>query len=333
MPGKKNLIAFVLLAISLAFAFPAHAQGQAPALKKVVFAEAARGEGWLPIYLAQALGFFKEEGLDPQFVTYKDGPLALMGLVNGDAQFCIIGFEPVLMAFDKGQQSKVLLSTLSSQPYMFAAREGIDSLADFKGKKVFAGMAGSAPYYFAKTVLRGAGLDPDKDVTFVSLEYGAEIAALGRGDIDGAYVRSTRAALLDQVKAKALVDTTDQEQHARVYGSKRYEAMVVQVTEAFVKKDPQAVQAFCNAVAKAMAWQAAHGDAEVAAAVAPFFPGVNIDAAMIATLRRCLSPDGRFTPEGYQAVVDFCLKNGVIKKPIPMDAVVEKDFMAKASGK
>ena len=54
-------------------------------LTRVVLAEATRSEGWLPIYLAKELGYFKEEGLDPELVTYKDGPLALMGLLNGDA--------------------------------------------------------------------------------------------------------------------------------------------------------------------------------------------------------------------------------------------------------
>ena len=35
-------------------------------------------------------------------------------------------------------------------------------------------------------------------MTFASLEYGAEITAMAKGDIDGAYVRATR---IPQVKA------------------------------------------------------------------------------------------------------------------------------------
>ncbi len=50
------------------------------------------------------------------------------------------------MAFEKGQSSKVILTTLNSQPYMFVGRHGIKSITEMKGKAVFGGMPGSAPY-------------------------------------------------------------------------------------------------------------------------------------------------------------------------------------------
>ncbi|MEE4353690.1 MAG: ABC transporter substrate-binding protein [Desulfatiglans sp.] len=320
----------VFMALVATALSPADASGKKERLTKIVLAEAVRGEGWLPVYLAQELGYFEEEGLSPQFVTYKDGPLALMGLLSGNAQFCIIGFEPVLMAFEKGQDSKVLFTTLNSQPYTFVSRPGLTRAEEFKGKVVFAGMPGSAPYYFVKTVLKKAGLNPDKDVTFASMEYGAEIVAMDQGDIDGAYVRATRLPQVEAINGNVLLDATDPEKHKQVYGSERYEAMVVQVTDEYIKKHPEIVQHFCNAVYKAMLWQAAHSDAEVASSVAPLFPGRNIDAQLISVLRRCLSPDGQFTSDGYNAVTDFCLKNGVIKTAPPMSAMVDQTFMETA---
>ena len=64
---KTGLILGLLLLImvagaSAAFAADTKSQG---ALTKVVLAEATRSEGWLPVYLAKELGYFKEEGLDP----------------------------------------------------------------------------------------------------------------------------------------------------------------------------------------------------------------------------------------------------------------------------
>lgn len=332
MRCKPIALTLVLMTALCAWAALANGQTAQPPKEpvKIVVAEATRGEGWLPVYLAKELGYFKDQGLDVTFVTYKDGPLALMGLLNGDAQFCIIGFEPVLMAYEKGQESKVILTTLTSQPYLFASRPGLTSLGEFKGKVVFGGMPGSAPYFFVKTALRNAGLNPDKDVTFASLEYGAELAALTKGDIDGAFVRATREPQVLEAGAHILVNATDPEQHRAIYGSDRYEAMNVQVTDAYIKEHPEVVQAFANAVFKAMAWQGAHSDAEVAQAVSPLFPGRNIDAQLIAILRRCLSPDGLFTEDGYKAVVDFCMKNGVLKTAPPMKSMVDQSFMEKA---
>lgn len=322
---RQKQMACVLFALSFCL-FLATAQ----AGTKVIFAEAVRGEGWLPIYLAQELGYFEEEGLTPEFVTYKDGPLAQMGLLNGDAQFCIIGFEPVLMAFDKGQKSKAILTTLNSQPYTLVSRPGISQITDLKGKVVFGGMPGSAPYYFVKTALRNAGLNPDKDVTFASLEYGAELVAMSKGDLDAGYVRATRFKQIEEIDGNILIDATDPAQHKGIYGSERYEAMIVQVTDEFISEHPELVQGFANAVYRAIVWQDSHSDEEVAKKIEPLFPGRNIDAGIIKVLRRCLSSTGQFSEDGYRAVVDFCMTNGVIKNDIPMDAIIDQSFISKA---
>ena len=108
-----------------------------------------------------------------------------------------------------------------------------------------------------------------------------------------------------------LVDATDPAQHKKVYGSEKYEAMAVQVSDSYIKQHPEVIQAFANAVSEAMVWQAAHSDEEVARMVSPLFPGRNIDAQLIKALRRCLSPDGLFTEEGYGAVVGFCRENRI----------------------
>ncbi|WP_031482398.1 ABC transporter substrate-binding protein [Maridesulfovibrio frigidus] len=330
--SKISFVVVIMLTMFLSMSVCAKASNteKPKELTKVVFAEAVRGEGWLPIYLAQELGYFKDEGIDPKFVTFRDGPVALMSLLNGDAQFCIIGFEPVLMAFDKGEESKVILTTLDSQPYTFVSRSGLKDIKDFKGKVVFGGMAGSAPYYFVKTALRNAGIDPDKEVTFANLNYGAELVAMSKGDLDGGYVRATRFVQVDEIGGNVLVDATDPAQHKKIYGSELFQATVVQVSDEYIKEHPEVVQGFTNAVYKAIKWQNAHSDAEVAKVVSPFFPGRNIDAPLIKVLRRCLSEDGQFSEEGYRAVVDFCIANGVIKKDIPMSASVDQTFIKKA---
>lgn len=328
---RSSIRAYMVAALTVAIMIGAATGAQAnKELTKVVFAECARSEGWLPVHLAQTLGFFEEEGLDPEFITYKDGPLALMGLLNGDAEFCIIGFEPVLMAYEKGQSSKVIMTTLDSQPYTFVSRPELTSAADFKGKVVFAGMPGSAPYFFVKTILRNAGVDPDKEVTFASLEYGAELVAINRGQIDGAYVRATRFKQIEEMGGRIILDATIPAKHKEVYGSEKYQAMSVQVRDDYIKEHPEIVQAFSNAVYKGILWQMSHSDEEIAKAVAPMFPGRNIDAGLISVLRKCWSTDGLYTEEGYNSVIDFCVANGVIKTHIPMRETVDNSFMEKA---
>ena len=79
-------------------------------LEKIVFTEDVRGYHWAPAYLAQALGYFKEEGLDAEFQTIKGGD-ATAPVLSGDAQFCLKGVETSLMVNEGGQGMKILLST------------------------------------------------------------------------------------------------------------------------------------------------------------------------------------------------------------------------------
>ena len=64
-------------------------------LEKIVFTEDVRGYHWAPAYLAQTLGYFKEEGLDAEFQTIKGGD-ATAPVLSGDAQFCLKGVETSL---------------------------------------------------------------------------------------------------------------------------------------------------------------------------------------------------------------------------------------------
>src|SRR5699024_5196794 len=89
-------------------------------LEKIIISE-MRGESWLPVYVAEMLGYFKVEGLETEFVVYKDRPIAFQGMHAGDSQFCMLSTEPVLRAFEEGLESKIIIPTVKSKQYMFAS--------------------------------------------------------------------------------------------------------------------------------------------------------------------------------------------------------------------
>lgn len=154
-------------------------------LHKVVVSE-FRGLNWMSAYVADLLGYFEEEGLDVEFAIYKDGPIAFQGMHAGDSDFCLLSAEPVLRAYDEGMESYLILTNTKNRTYAFATRPDIKEMKDLKGKTVFAGMPGSAPYSFVLSLLKEAGLS-ENDVSFINLEYGAAIVALAQGQADGIF--------------------------------------------------------------------------------------------------------------------------------------------------
>ncbi|WP_192930165.1 ABC transporter substrate-binding protein [Alkaliphilus pronyensis] len=299
-------------------------------LEKIVVSE-LRSEFWLPVYLADELGYFKEEGLDVEFVTYKDGPLAFQGMHAGDSQFCMLSSEPVLRAYDQGKESKIILSTLTNKPYMFVTSPEIKSVKDLKGKVIFGGMPGSAPYSFVASILASEGLDPEADVTWANLEYGASLAALESGQIVGSYIRSTAKTEVAQMGGNILVDATIADSHKKLYGSDKYESTIVTVTKKYAEENPETVQKFTNAVVRAIIWQTENTDEEVARVATPVFPGKSyINAKLIEYLRSSLSVDGNISEEGHNTIIDFCLKEGLISSPIPYEDVIDTSFVKKS---
>jgi len=304
---------------------------KAKKLQKIVVAESARGEHWLPVYLAHQLGYFKDEGLEVSFVTYQGGPLAIAALLAGDAQFSLTGYEQVLKTYEKGKSTKMIGATTQKHSWSLLVRPEIKTFADLKGKKISAGKPGSSARAFVRASVIYGGLNPDTDVVYVDLPPGGEVAALDKGEIDAAFGGGARKVELLKKGAKVLVDLTKPEQHKKVIGSDTYHLYVIQVTDEYSKKHPDIVQKFVNAVARGIAWQKKHTVKEIAATIAPLFPGIKAEA--ITDVKRSLSSDGYLTKEGHAAAVRFSIDVGMITKPIPFKAVVDNSFIRKAHKK
>lgn len=300
--------------------------------QKIVIAEPSRSEYWLPVYLAQALGYLKEEGLEAEFVAFKGGPLVIASLLAGESQFALTGYEQVMKTSEKGKSTKMIVTTTARHPWSLVAGKNIKNFSDLKGKTISAGMPGASPRAFVRACLKYGGLDPDKDIIYTDLPAGSEISAYEKGDISGFYGSGRSKFELLKRGSSLLVDLSEPEQHRRVLQSDSYHLYVVQVTDSFIKEHPETVQKFTNAVVKAMDWQNSHQPEEIAKAVSPLFPdaGNEMFLQSVKDALRTQSPDGYFTRQGHDAAVRLSLDVGMIEKPLPMESVVDQSFLIKA---
>lgn len=334
----KKLGCLVLGALCLALAAsPAWCNGKSQAslkmtVKKVVIVQPNYLVPWLPIYLADQLGYFKEEGLDVGFVTVMGGHNVHAAVIKGDAHFGLTGYEQVLKTYQQGKSTKMILTTTKKHPWSYFGSKKIESIADLKGKKIDGGLEASSYRSFARAVVKYGGLDPNKDVMFVNIPRGSEIAALEKGDVDGVLgIDNMKIELLNR-GYKPLVDMIVPAQHKAVIGYDEYPLFVVQVNDTLVRNDPDMIQRFTNAVVRAMYWQKSHSSAEVAAKVKPTFSSADpkVFEETIAFTLKALSMDGLFTKEGHKAAEKFGLDVEFIKAPVAMELVVDESFLKKA---
>lgn len=297
-------------------------------LTKVVISE-FRGLSWSAVYVAYQNGYFQEEGIAPEFALYKDGPIAFQGMHGGDSQFCLLSQEPVLKAEEEGLDSSIIYSVLDTRLYGFVSAKDIKSVKDLKGQAIFAGMPGSAPYSFVSAILKEGGLDPQKDVTFVNLDYGASMSALSKGQIKASYINTDNRVDIQSMDVNVLVDTSKPADAAKYLKTDVFPGEIITTTGQFASKNPKTVQGFVNAVAKGTKWMNEHNAAEVAKLISPLFKGMNVDVLTkkIAILKDSITKTGYISEESQTAVENFCIKTGVIKAPIPYKQIIDMQFV------
>ena len=152
--------------------------------------------GWFPWQVAQEQGLFEKNGVDVEmkwFDSYTDSINALSsGAIDANSQT----LNDTLSAVSGGAQLKVVLTNDNSTGNdKIIARDGINSVADLRGKKV-AVEEGTVDHYLLLLALEGANLTQD-DIELVPMLTDAAATAFVGGQVDavGAFAPFTTTAL------------------------------------------------------------------------------------------------------------------------------------------
>lgn len=283
-----------------------------------------RSLGWYPVYVAYEKGYFKEEGLDIEFVKYNDGPVAFQGMHAGDSDFCLLSQEPVLRAQEEGMKSALVGKVQDTRGYVLVTGKDYKKVSDLKGKTIFAGQPGSAPYSFVSKILEENGIDPQKDVTFANLDYGSSVAALEKGDIAATYISAFNKANIKNQDVNYLVDTTNEKDSKKYLNTTDFPGEIIATTKEFADKNSDTVKKFMTAVQKAAKWSSEQTDEEVAKCISTLFEGVELNTLteQVATLKPIMAKDCYISEEGQKAVMQFCIDGGIIKKELNYKDIV-----------
>lgn len=140
---------------------------------------------FLPIYIAEKQGYFKDEGLDASFNTFRGGSDLVRALVAGSVNIGLSSPTGVVSAIKAGQDVKVFFGGFNQTPFYFYAIPSVKTLADAKGKRFGISRFGSSTDALTRFVLKAHGLDPDKDVKIIQGgNSSARLAAMEAGQVD-----------------------------------------------------------------------------------------------------------------------------------------------------
>lgn len=105
-------------------------------MDKIKIAMAHRGAGVAPVFAALEGGYYRENGLEPELVYYHGHPNSLKAVIAGEAQFTnAVGTELLLANHRHHGDAVVLASAISCSAQQVAARPGIRTREDLRGKR------------------------------------------------------------------------------------------------------------------------------------------------------------------------------------------------------
>ena len=295
-----------------------------------------RSMGGAPLYVAEDMGFYKEQGLDAELVWFDAAQPVAVAAASGDVDFGSTGMTAAFLNLaaqgtlkiigagtweHKGFQSIGFM--VSNQAYA----AGVHSLKDLAGHSAGLTQVGTPLHYNIALALEKSGVDL-KTVRIVPLQSNPNVAsALKGGQIDAAVQTSANIyPLLERGDAKLLGWASD-------FIEGQSEATFANTK--FANDHPDTVEKFLAAFRKAeAAWDAAFIDQEGNRADQP------TAAKMMAIASKHLGsppdvlakgipyydPQARVALADVQRSIDWYHDQGMIKEKLDAASLVDKRF-------
>ena len=135
--------------------------------------------------IAQQKGYMKEEGID-QRVIFVAPTTSIQAMLGGDAHFTGAGSSALVSIARGNTPLKVVAATNDRVLQWFVTKPEITSPKELKGKRIATTGVAAIATFMAKQVLTKHGLDGNKDVTYLDVGQGNQLAALLGGGFDAA---------------------------------------------------------------------------------------------------------------------------------------------------
>lgn len=161
-------------------------------------------------YVAQDRGFYKKNGLDVDLLFIPSTTTSVSSLVAGDVQVANASGGGVASADVAGADLVMVACYLNSLPYELVVHESVKSADDLRGKNIGISRLGSASDVVARALIKGLGLEPDKQVPIMQVGGPAERAAAFRaGRIAGFPSPPGMVHLAKGMPLRILISTID----------------------------------------------------------------------------------------------------------------------------
>jgi NitT/TauT family transport system substrate-binding protein len=291
----------------------------------------------LPVVLADARGYFKDEGLDATLVGFESSNAIALAVASGDVDFGTTGLSNPFFVLARAGSLKIIggdtaehagFHTVGFVASNQAYAAGLKSTADLAGHSVGITQLGSPLHYALTLTLQKYGINI-KGVRVIGLQSNSNVASsLIGGQIDASIMSSGNLlAVINRDGGKFLSWLEDEVPNAAVTGTV--------ASSKIIDGRPDTVRRFLAAFRKAAhAWDAAFVDANGNRADQPaaqemidlMAKGLHQPPKVIVDGLNYVDPEARLNVGAMQRMVDWYQTMGMQKTHLDARSMIDMRF-------
>lgn len=272
-----------------------------------------------PFIVAVEKGFFRTENINAEYIPFKGGPNLVSAVIAGDVLLGAAGSTDILVAREAGRPLKMVATHTEGNHFTLNVAPDVQNVADLKGKAIGVTQAGATTWVFARMVAKAQNWDPDRDVKVVGLGgLDAQLAALSRKEIH-AFVWGDGGAVTQLAGKSKVLMRLDKV-------TPRWISQIQYVSEDGIKKQADDIRKVMKGLFSAIKFMTEHTNdaAEIVSKKIGWSPEAVLAAHKISG--PLMSADGTVSMEALRSMQDTLLEYGVIKKRLPIEEHVAREF-------
>jgi len=277
---------------------------------------------FVPLDVGIQKGFFKKNGLDVQSIAFTGDAKLQQAMAAGSIDLGL-GSGPGMAFIVKGSPVKAI-AAMAGPPLLLAIvvrPNGPKTVADLKGKKVSVSTVGSLTYWLVSETSRRQGWGPNGIQIEPMGALPGQLAALKRGDIDGAIMDIGSAFDLEKKgEGRILVRFKD---------IKDFIIHVIYATNKDIASRPDDLRKFLKGWFETIAWMRANKAETVKIAAKVTHKDEEITARTYDELMPMFSDNGEFEPKALEVLTKSFVDMGTLKEPPDPKVLYNDSFLPK----
>lgn len=300
-------------------------------LTKVKVAEVAHSIFYIPQYVADAKGYFKEEGLDVEILLTAGADKVTAAVLSGDVNIGFCGSEATIYIYNQGEKDYLVnFAGLTKRDGSFiVSRKKIENftLNDMKGKYVIGGRKGGMPEMTFEYTLKENGINPKTDLTIdTSIAFASMSGAFIGGTGDFVTLFEPQALQIESQGLGYVVASLGE-----LGGVVPYTAY--NAKKSYIENNPKVIEGFTKAIQKGLDFTYANSDEEIAKTIAPYFPDTSI-SDLTKIVKRYRDNDSWFKTtyieeDAFNHIQDIMESAGELNKRAPYSDLVTNKYSKK----